>query len=126
MRFENHTADYYSDYNANTFLTITCLQRKITKEFVDVDLLNATIFWFTNVARRTFNLTLFQFHDKLQQTAILHSEQMKVHNFFRDGRCDYLFRVPEKPSYATGNFYIYVLVTYLLLNWIEQRMSCSI
>ena len=81
MRFEAGK-DYYSDYDVNTFVSIANLQHKITKGFVDVDLLNAAIFWFTNVARRTFNLTQFQFHSKLRQSAILHSEQMKLHNFF--------------------------------------------
>jgi len=74
--------DYYSDYNANTFFSLVNLQRKITKSFIDADLLDAAVFWFTNVARKTYNLKLFQIHDKLRQSAVLHSGQMKVHNFF--------------------------------------------
>ena len=72
----------YSDYDASTFFSIAGLQNKITKLFVDVDLLDAAIFWCTNVERRRFNLKQSQFHNKLRQTAILHSQQMKTHNFF--------------------------------------------
>jgi uncharacterized protein YkwD len=79
MKFEK---DYYSGYDANTFLNHANLQQRITKTAVDVSLLDAAIFWFTNVERRKHNLKQFQFHDKLRQAAILHSEQMKRHNFF--------------------------------------------
>jgi uncharacterized protein YkwD len=82
MKFGDNRTDYYSDYNVNTFFGIANLQHKITKLFVDVDLLNAAVFWFTNIERKKFNLKQFQFHNKLSQTAILHSEQMNVHSFF--------------------------------------------
>ena len=78
MRVEN----YYSDCNINTFFNVAGLQHRITKSLVDVDLLDAAVFWCTNVERRRFNLKEFRFHNKLQQTAILHSQQMKTHNFF--------------------------------------------
>ena len=78
MIFEN----YYSDYNINTFFSLANLQRKIEKPLVDLELLNAAVFWFTNVERRKFNLKQFQFHEKLRQAAVLHSEQMKNRNFF--------------------------------------------
>ena len=74
--------DYYSDYDVNTFANIVNLQQKIIKSFIDVDLLDAAVFWFTNIVRKTYNLNQFQFHEKLRQSAILHSEQMIVHNFF--------------------------------------------
>ena len=82
MRFEMSQRNYYSDYDINTFFSIVNLQHKITKLFVDIDLLNAAVFWFTNIERKKFNLNRFKFHDKLMQTAVLHSEQMRVHNFF--------------------------------------------
>jgi len=81
MRFETGK-DYYADYDVNTFFGIANLQHKITKDFVDVDLLDAAVFWFTNVERKRFNLKQFQFYNKLRQTSLLHSEQMKRHNFF--------------------------------------------
>lgn len=82
MRFEVNKTDYYSGYDVNTFFSIANLQHKITKLFVNVDLLNAAVFWFTNVERKKYNLKQFQIHSKLRETAILHSEQMKIHNFF--------------------------------------------
>jgi uncharacterized protein YkwD len=82
MNFGMKNTDYYTRYDASTFFGITKLQQKITKPFVDVDLLNAAVFWFTNVERKKYNLQQFQFHNKLNQTATLHSEQMKIHNFF--------------------------------------------
>jgi len=82
MRLEINKKDYYSDYDINTFSNMVNLQNKITRLFVDVDLLNAAVFWFTNVERKKYNLKQFQFHRKLRETAILHSEQMKTHKFF--------------------------------------------
>ena len=82
MKLKITKIDYYSGYDANTFLVIANLQHKISKAFVDVNLLDAAVFWFTNIERRKHNLKQFQFHNKLRMTAILHSEQMKTHNFF--------------------------------------------
>jgi len=74
--------DYYSNYDVNTFLLIANLHQRIPKLYVNVDLLNAAVFWFTNAERRKYNLKQFQFHSKLRQMANWHSEQMKVYNFF--------------------------------------------
>jgi uncharacterized protein YkwD len=82
MRFEISRKNYYSDYDLNSFFNIVTLKQKITKFFVNIDLLNASIFWFTNVERKKYNLKLFKFHDKLTQTAMLHSNQMKLYVFF--------------------------------------------
>ncbi|MDR0602980.1 MAG: CAP domain-containing protein [Bacteroidales bacterium] len=82
MKLKINKKDYYSDYDVNTFYSIANLQQKITKFFANEDLLNAAVFWFTNIERRKHNLKQFQFHNKLRETAILHSEQMRNHNFF--------------------------------------------
>ena len=82
MNVAKNVSNYYSGYDVNTFLAIPNLQHKITEASVDMDLLDAAVFWFTNVERRRHNLKQFQFHDKLRQSAMLHSEQMKIHNFF--------------------------------------------
>ena len=71
--------DYYA---TQSFLNLASLQSKIAKENVDVSLLDAAIFWFTNIERQKRHLKQLQFHAKLRQTAILQSEQMKRHNFF--------------------------------------------
>ena len=77
-----HGIDYYSDYDVSTFFRLASLQQTIAKSSVDADLLDAAVFWFTNVERRKNNLKQFQFHDKLRQSAAIHSGQMKAHNFF--------------------------------------------
>ena len=89
----NVQKDYYSGYDVNTFFSLANLQHQITKGFVDADLLDAAVFWFTNVERRKHNLKQFHFHAKLRQAAILHSEQMKRHNFFdHDNQFDTKYR----------------------------------
>ena len=82
MKFEINLKDHYSEHNLNSFFNLANLQNRIIKSFVDVDLLDAVVFWYTNVVRLKFHLKQFQFHHKLRQTAILHSEQMNRHNFF--------------------------------------------
>ena len=82
MNFAKNSNNYYFDYKINTFLALSNLQHKISKALVDTDLLNAAVFWFTNVERRKYNLKQFQFHERLWQSATLHSEQMKGHDFF--------------------------------------------
>ena len=74
--------DYYSDFIVNTFFFFENLQRKFSKFFIDLELLNAVIFWFTNVVRKTFNLNQFKFHNRLMEIELLHSEQMKYYKFF--------------------------------------------
>ena len=71
--------DYYA---TQSFLNLASLQSKIAKAHVDASLLDAAIFWFTNIERQKHHLKQLKFHAKLRQTAILHSEQMKRHNFF--------------------------------------------
>ena len=82
MHYEVNKIDYYSGYDVNTFLALANIQRSITTASVDADLLDAAIFWFTNIERKKYNLKPFQFHSKLRQIAILHSKQMNRYNFF--------------------------------------------
>ena len=82
MNFGNKNIDYYVGYNSNAFFTICELQKHIPKLFVNTELLNAAIFWYTNLEREKYGLPQFQFHGKLMQMAILHSEQMRQYKFF--------------------------------------------
>ena len=82
MNFGSKYTDYYKGYNLSTFFAITEMQRPIPKLFVKTELLNAAIFWLTNLERKKHGLVQFQFHDKLMQMATLHSEQMRQHSFF--------------------------------------------
>ncbi|MDR0796890.1 MAG: CAP domain-containing protein [Tannerella sp.] len=74
--------NYYSGFDAKSFFASANLQHKISNAMVDVDLLDAAVFWFTNIERQKFQLKQLQFHERLRQAATLHSEQMKRHNFF--------------------------------------------
>lgn len=93
MNFGSKHTDYYTGYNSNTFFAIGELQRRVPKIFVNAELLNAAIFWFTNIERKKHGQTQFQFHRKLEQMAMLHSEQMRKHKFFdHENKYDIRFR----------------------------------
>lgn len=82
MNFENKYKDYYKGYDSNTFFAIDDLQKRIPKVLANIALLNAAIFWYTNLERLKHGLKPFLFHEKLMQMATLHSEQMRNHKFF--------------------------------------------
>lgn len=82
MNFGNKHIDYYTGYNSNTFFAISDLQRRVPKFFANAELLNAAIFWLTNLEREKNGLPQFKFRGKLMQMATLHSEQMRQHKFF--------------------------------------------
>ena len=82
MALGNNNIAYYTAYNSDSFFAISELQKRIPKLSVNTGLLNAAVFWFTNLERRKHGLTQFQFHGKLMEMATLHSEQMRQHKFF--------------------------------------------
>ncbi|MBK7633139.1 MAG: hypothetical protein IPJ13_01805 [Saprospiraceae bacterium] len=69
-------------FNLVTFFNVSGLNNRIVKDEIDFDLLNAAIFYCTNNERNRLNLPLCDFHDKLLDSSVLHSLQMKLHNFF--------------------------------------------
>ncbi len=73
---------YYSKYNLNTFLNLSELKASLSEDLSTAELLDATIFWLTNLERKKYALKPFQFHPKLRQMALLHSNQMRLHHFF--------------------------------------------
>lgn len=81
MRIDSHIKDYYS-YDVDSFLALPALQYRLTYLFVDIDLLNASIFWITNKERIKYNLPQFKYHKKLNEMATIQSNQMRIHNFF--------------------------------------------
>lgn len=81
MRIEVNKKDYYS-YNIDSFFAIAALHQQISNLFVDIELLNASIFWVTNKERIKYNLPQFNYHKKLKEMATIQSEQMRIHNFF--------------------------------------------
>ena len=74
--------DYYDRYDFKSFFTIKDLQRRISKLYINEELLNAAIFWYTNRERAHLGLPLFKFHNKLREMAILQSVQMRNYDFF--------------------------------------------
>jgi uncharacterized protein YkwD len=82
IRKVNINKDYYSNYSLNNFFAIKMLKNQITKATLDVDLLNAAIFYCTNQERLRFNISACEFHPVLRDSSIIHSAQMKMHDFF--------------------------------------------
>jgi uncharacterized protein YkwD len=78
----NISKNYYSDYHLNTFFATDALKQQIPRGNVDIHLLNAAIFHCTNYERNRLNMPVCRFHEKLKETAMLHSTQMKQYNFF--------------------------------------------
>lgn len=74
--------DYYSSYSLNSFSRIGELGQRLDGTFCNLQLLDAAVFWMTNVERVKHGLKEFRFHYKLRQMATLHSEQMRKHGFF--------------------------------------------
>lgn len=82
MPFRESIKDYYTGFNHISFSKLTELKQRVDTVFCNYELLDAAVFWATNVERIKHGLTSFRFHYKLQQTATLHSEQMRLHHFF--------------------------------------------
>lgn len=74
--------DYYSGYSPNSFSKLGELAQRVDMAFCNYELLDAAVFWMTNVERGKHGLKPFSFHPKLRQMATLHSEQMRLHKFF--------------------------------------------
>lgn len=74
--------DYYTGYTINSFMSIGELKQRVNAVFSNFDLLDAAVFWMTNVERGKHGLKAFSFHPKLRQMATLHSGQMRLHKFF--------------------------------------------
>ena len=74
--------DYYSGYTLNSFSELKELGQRVDVAFCNLQLLDAAVFWMTNVERIKHGLKEFRFHYKLRQMATLHSEQMRNHGFF--------------------------------------------
>ena len=81
MRIEIHKKDYYSN-NIDSFFALSALHQQVSNIFVDTELLNASIFWATNIERIKYNLPQFNYHKKLNEMATIQSEQMRMHNYF--------------------------------------------
>lgn len=82
VRKNTDNPNFYKDFNEVSFWSISELSNYIGFQNLNIDLLNAAIFYSTNQERRNNNLPICAFHSKLLDTSMLHSLQMKNHNFF--------------------------------------------
>jgi len=82
VRVNSSNINYYTGFNLGTFFNISALNNRISNAEINFDLLNAAIFYCTNNERYRFNLPICNFHEKLLDSSISHSLQMKLHNFF--------------------------------------------
>jgi uncharacterized protein YkwD len=74
--------DYYKEHNSVSFWNISELSNSVRFQKLNIDLMNAAIFYSTNQERRKNNLPICAFHPKLLDTSMLHSLQMKINSFF--------------------------------------------
>lgn len=74
--------DYYTGFDSRTFLNLPELKQKVDASFNDIDLLDAAVFWMTNIEREKHGLKPFLFCEQLGHMANGHSTQMRLHHFF--------------------------------------------
>lgn len=82
VKVNGSNTNYYTDFDLVTFFNVSTLNNRINKAEINFDILNAAIFYCTNNERYRLNLPICNFHDKLLDSSILHSLQMKLHDFF--------------------------------------------
>lgn len=74
--------DYYNNYSVESFGHIKDMHLQIPKTNLNEELLNAAVFWHTNIERQRHGLKQLQYHPKLGQMATMHSYQMQKYSFF--------------------------------------------
>ncbi len=72
----------FYNLDTSTFSNLSAIKDRIQLDAVDIDLLNASIFFVTNLHRESNNLILFKNHSILNDMAMLHSAQMSLQGFF--------------------------------------------
>jgi uncharacterized protein YkwD len=74
--------DSYGKYNSNSFQKLEIVKLKIEKGNIDYPLLNAAIFYSTNIQRIKYKKTPFIFSKYLTKAAQEHSEDMVEYKFY--------------------------------------------
>ena len=74
--------DLYENYNSNTFQNLEIANQKIEKGNIDYPLLNAAIFYSTNLQREKYRKIPFIFSKYLTKAAQEHSEDMVKFKFY--------------------------------------------
>ena len=76
------TMEYYNNYSVESFGHIKDMHQQIPRTNLNEELLNAAVFWHTNIERKRYGLKQLQYHPKLEQMATTHSYQMRKYSFF--------------------------------------------
>lgn len=82
VKKNSNRLNYYKEYNQVLFWSILELFDKVGFLNLNIDLMNASIFYATNRERTKRSLPPCDFHPKLAEISMLHSLQMKKYNFF--------------------------------------------
>ena len=73
---------YYNKYNYSTFQSLSIIHQDIDLNNIDYELLNAAIFYSTNIQRVKNRRTPFKHSSSLERAAQGHSEDMVRYDFF--------------------------------------------
>jgi uncharacterized protein YkwD len=94
--------NYYS-YNLDNFRKAPVFNQLIDSKNPDVKIIDAAIFYVTNEVRKKHKLSFLEYHQLLEQAAILHSDNMVTQKFF-----DHIntkskkYRTPEDRAHFVG------------------------
>lgn len=72
----------YPAYDVAQFYQLKEIKQDINVDSIDLHLLNACLFYATNKVRIMHNVSPLEMDNRLLKAAILHSNQMAIHNFF--------------------------------------------
>ncbi|MDX5338352.1 MAG: CAP domain-containing protein [Cyclobacteriaceae bacterium] len=72
----------YQKISLKIFFDQKSLDRPLDFKNLDYPLLQAAIFYYTNLERQKFGLTLFQYAQEVEQTATGHAQDMVNYNFY--------------------------------------------
>ncbi len=78
----NFEDDAYENYTYKTFYALPEVNEEINLEKLDINLLNAAVFYASNEQRAKNNKKTFEFHGNLRDAATFHSKTMAEKNFF--------------------------------------------
>ena len=76
------TNEYCERYDLHSFWAIDSLNNPLKSDQINFDLLNAAVFFQSNLERDQRHLPICAYHEVLEAAAWLHSSQMKQHRFF--------------------------------------------
>ncbi|TDQ19144.1 cysteine-rich secretory family protein [Algoriphagus boseongensis] len=79
---QNWKESDYQKFNASSFLSLPALTQALDFNKLDYPLLQAAIFYLTNLEREKYQLKPFQFSPEVEKTASGHAQDMVNYNFY--------------------------------------------